>query len=55
MPPFPPLDGVLVGQVGSWFRGKRDDGKEAKLETSKTPIAVGRPSIFGKVAYIGIP
>ena len=55
MSSHPPLDGVLAGQVGSWCRGKKEEGKEAKLETLKTPIAVGRPSIFGKVAYIGIP
>jgi hypothetical protein len=58
MPSHPPLDGVLVGQVGSWCRGKREDGKKAKLETAKPPhFAVGRPDFLARyrgVSYVGI-
>ena len=57
MPPHPPLDGVLVGQVGGHGEGKREDGKKAKLETAKPLFAVGRPDFLARyrdVSYVGI-
>ena len=57
MPPHPPLDGVLVGQVGGHGEGKREDGKKESSRPRNPRFAVGRPDFLARyrgVSYVGI-
>ena len=58
MPPLPPLDGVLVGQVGG--HGEREEARAVKKQSSRPrnhQVVVGRPDFLARyrdVSYVGI-